>query len=75
MNQPKDYAPGVHTVTLQDLKEKNVDELHADYDEYDPTGYYARKAKHREEMLPLLAICFGLCIVIVTGAYLWSLIT
>ena len=30
-----------------------------DYDDdYDPTGYYARKAKHREEMLPYLVAVF-----------------
>jgi hypothetical protein len=34
-------------------------------DDYDPTGYYERKTKHREEMLPLLGICFALGLVCV----------
>ncbi len=30
-----------------------------DYYDPDPTGYYARKEKHRAEMLPLLAWVYG----------------
>ena len=40
--------------------------------DYDPTGYYARKTKHREEMLPLLGVCFGLMILCVVGAFIFS---
>lgn len=40
--------------------------------DYDPTGYYARKAKHREEMLPLLGVCFALGLVCVCLALAWQ---
>ena len=30
--------------------------------------YYDRKMKHREEMIPYLAVCFGVCLLIVMVA-------
>lgn len=44
-------------------------------DPFDPTGYYARKAKHRAEMLPFLAAMWGICILVVAGAVIWHLVT
>lgn len=41
-------------------------------DDYDPTGYYERKTKHREEMLPLLGVCFILGILCVIGAVIFQ---
>jgi CTP synthase (UTP-ammonia lyase) len=35
---------------------------------YDNQEYYDRKMKHREEMLPYLAVCFGVCLLIVMVA-------
>ena len=37
-------------------------------DDYDPTGYYARKAAHRAEMLPFVAACIVGTVVIVIVA-------
>ena len=45
-----------------------------DPDPFDPTGYYARQTKHREEMLPLLAWLWGIGLVIVAGAVIWNLV-
>ena len=44
-------------------------------DEYDPTGYYWRKQKHREEMLPYVAACIVAGIACVLVAVVWGLIT
>lgn len=41
-------------------------------EEYDPTGYYARKTKHREEMLPLLAIIYVLALVCIAAAWVFA---
>jgi hypothetical protein len=43
-----------------------------DPDPFDPTGYYARKAKHRAEMLPYLVAIWIIGVVIVAGAVIWS---
>ena len=43
--------------------------------EYDPTGYYARKTAHREEMLPNLAAIFVAAVACVVVAYVWQLVT
>ena len=45
-----------------------------DLDEHDPTGYYWRKQKHREEMLPYLAACFIAAAACVVVAVVWQLI-
>ncbi len=44
-------------------------------DPFDPTGYYARKAKHREEMLPYVGACIVASVLIVCGVMLWRLVT
>ncbi len=41
-------------------------------DPFDPTGYYARKAKHRAEMEPYVAACVVATVVIAVGAALWQ---
>jgi len=41
-------------------------------DDPDPTGYYERKTKHREEMLPLLAWVFGAGLVCLVLAAAWN---
>lgn len=64
MHQPDD--PGVIDLDLDPLDAP---------DPFDPSGYYARKTLHREEMLPILAWCFGICLVIVAGATIWNLAT
>lgn len=40
--------------------------------DYDPTGYYARKEKHRAEMLPFVGWCVVGMVLIVAGAALWQ---
>lgn len=56
-----------------------VTQLHPprDYpeDEYDPTGYYARKQVHREEMLPYVAACIVGAVACVVVAWAWSFFT
>lgn len=54
MHQPDDPGPG----PLDDP------------DPFDPTGYYARKAKHRAEMIPYLAGLVVLAVVIVFVRFL-----
>lgn len=75
MTQPADYP------TRQDCIDKfdnsgliDLDPLD-DPDPFDPTGYYARQAKHRAEMLPFLAVMWGVCIVFVAGFAIWKLVT
>jgi hypothetical protein len=46
-----------------------------DPDPFDPTGYYARKEIHRAEMLPYVAGCIGLAILIVVGRVIWQALT
>lgn len=41
-------------------------------DAYDPTGYYARKDKHRAEMLPYVGACVVLMVLIVAGRAIWQ---
>lgn len=60
---------------------RNVHHLHAprdyaepEYDEHDPTGYYWRKQKHREEMLPYVAACILAAVACVAVAFVWNLI-
>jgi mannitol/fructose-specific phosphotransferase system IIA component (Ntr-type) len=40
----------------------------AEKKKYDNQEYYDRKMKHREEMIPYLAVCFGICLLIVMVA-------
>ncbi|MCK5495673.1 MAG: hypothetical protein KAI80_04625 [Hyphomicrobiaceae bacterium] len=54
---PLDYALP-DTCNLRESKRK------PDID-YDPTGYYARKEKHRAEMLPYVGACIVISIVLV----------
>lgn len=63
MRQPDD--PGIH-LDLDPLDEP---------DPFDPTGYYARKDKHRAEMLPYLAAMWGICLLLVAGSVVWKLVT
>lgn len=56
--QPRDFAP-------------NVDPLD-DPDPFDPTGYYARKTKHREEMLAPLAWFIGIGLALSFGIAAWQ---
>jgi hypothetical protein len=44
-------------------------------DDHDPTGYYARKTAHREEMLPYLAAIFIAGLACVVVAWAWSFFT
>lgn len=43
-----------------------------DPDPFDPTGYYARKAKHREEMLPLLGWMFVAAAILGALGLVWE---
>lgn len=56
--QPRDFAP-------------DIDPLD-DPDPFDPTGYYARKAKHRDEMLPYVGACFVGIVLIVVVRVIWQ---
>lgn len=44
-------------------------------EDHDPTGYYERKQKHREEMLPYLAAMFVAALACVVVAWAWSFFT
>lgn len=46
-----------------------------DWDEHDPTGYYARKEVHRAEMLPYVGACIVAAIACVLVAVVWNLIS
>ncbi len=42
-----------------------------DPDDWDPTGYYRRKAKKADAMIPYLAWMFAAGLIIVSGVLAW----